>query len=384
LLWILKQFFKEESDWEFDLNFFISKSIEDCQKRWSLITQNQSPAVEKKKFELSQFEAFQPQGLEQIPLLPFLQICHYLNPQEIFNLLPRVCRQYNWLVQGNQIPIRRLKIDHPLPTDKLIALERKISSCLMLELTWTPELIERVKTIALENLLKKICGSVVVLYSVTHWRPMISNLIAQGRNLQGLLLIIPPKGQGWNWDLQEPCLSLKVLFFQASQLTTREILVMFTKFPNLEDVSLWVRESARCNERDFRDLRVPMAIRSYESEIMLSFLQLSQAQEISLFLPKENAIRKLIEMIPSLKFLKRIKMRIRDSVLDKMLNESHQTDQHIKLKDLVKAVKENFSVSEIRISVDISHCSFSFVPNWVGPRYNHSSTAERILPISVL
>jgi hypothetical protein len=114
---------------------------------------------------------FQPQGLNEIPLLPFLNICKFLPYQQVFRILPLVCRHFRQLIQGYQIPINSVDIINPThPELTLTMLARKVVDCNQMVLARQP----KVKNLKLwgflaENLINKFQNSLRELSYESDW-----------------------------------------------------------------------------------------------------------------------------------------------------------------------------------------------------------------------
>jgi hypothetical protein len=74
-------------------------------------------------------------GLQDVPDVPFKQICRYLKYDYIYKNLPPVCKKFNNLLKTNMLELEKLTLDiYPSSPKLLDKLKEKISGCKELEL----------------------------------------------------------------------------------------------------------------------------------------------------------------------------------------------------------------------------------------------------------
>jgi hypothetical protein len=74
-----------------------------------------------------------PKWWNELPLLPFMKICSYLEYNQVFGKLPRVCQHFNELLTTNTVGFEKIRLDQP-SAFLLKKLVDEVSSCKSLDL----------------------------------------------------------------------------------------------------------------------------------------------------------------------------------------------------------------------------------------------------------
>jgi hypothetical protein len=317
-----------------------------------------SGANERDNFVVSDFEVRQPEGLEQMPLIPFLNICKFLKPGDIFRSLSLTCKPLNYLVEGSQFPLRKLNISSSLTVEELLMLRHKVSSCRVMDILWSSRTQDSFWHYAMGLLLDKFKHSLTAMVCTADCWVQTLEFLEITTKLRGLFLVSPIEAMSWDWDKQKPCYSLEVLLLIGRDYSSSRILLILSKLPNLLSVSFWDRGDPIYDEKDFRDRRVVTRLRCYESKIMLSYLQLSWVEKLGLYPVNGFMLKKFMEEFPSLSRLRQVRLMIKPQMMNGMLDATITSGDLVKITDLIRILSQSKILEEVRIELKMRQTNF--------------------------
>lgn len=352
LLLALLSFYKKPKEWSIIKRHFPSRTELDCQ--WRKIKVRRDAAlgkVPKTEFRLQDFEIIHPHKLEQLPLLPLLNVCKYLNPEDIFKTLPITCRQLNHLVLGNQFPLKRLHINGIVGVMELVTLSHKISSCEVLDLEWSARDRDAFWQFAIGLLLTKFKSSLKALVCTAECGVQIWKFLAIAESLKGLYYCVPTGAKKWDWEAQNCCLSLELLILVGYKFSSTEMLLILTKFPNLTSISFWSVNNPLVDDKDFWNSKVVTRLKRFEGRIMLNYYQLSWVEEICLYPQSSQMIEKFLLVFPKLRFLRQVRIIINQVILTDMIDPDITAENHLKFESLLEVLGQSTVLVDLTVDV---------------------------------
>jgi hypothetical protein len=149
---------------------------------------------------------------DQLPLLPFMKICSFLDWKQVLRQLPLVCKHFNHLLTNEgSVGLNKLSLRNP-STAHLNKLKDKVSFCKCLSLKFCTHL-DKETTAVLAELLDKFKISVVqVKCRVRDERdyPVITSFLNKCGRLRMLDISCH---YDWDWSLHTVCPTLHTLVF---------------------------------------------------------------------------------------------------------------------------------------------------------------------------
>jgi hypothetical protein len=187
----------------------------------------------------------QPKWWDELPLVPFMHICSYLNYKQVFGRLTRVCKHFNQLLSENEVKFYKLRLCDPSPR-KIYKLMDRISGCNSLHLILGRQLVgmymsDRIE--ALGELLEKFKKSVVKV-KVMEKEDSSFDRIAITSFLNGcerLQFLDISSADDWDWSSHTVCPTVQMLIYRVRDRDIADedpntVTKIFYVFPGLKSL----------------------------------------------------------------------------------------------------------------------------------------------------
>jgi hypothetical protein len=253
--------------------------------------------------------AHAPTDMSLLPMVPLLNICKYLEPDDVFLNVARVCKHYSEIINNYQIPMKRLEIGRHLKSViKLINLKRRISHCkeLIIPNDW---IIQRSPfwNFAHKQLMQKMRPLLKELEFYSVWKPdMIEFIHSCPKLVKCRKTIYTNELRDGSTHFR--CPQVRKLCYEEMQLDTRKLQDVLTIYPNLEELELL--DACRNAQNGCIEINhpVPTKLKRLKGNVLLGFGILSQIEELDYEARGLQALGQLIYSIPDMTRL--IKLRI--------------------------------------------------------------------------
>jgi hypothetical protein len=294
----------------------------------------------------------QPKWWDELPLLPFLKICNYLEYKQVFSCMPRVCKHFNNLLTGYEVELEEICLWQP--SEKLLSkLKDKVSVCKSLEID------DFSSSSGISKFLSKFEHSVVELNCVTfneEEAKVITSFVNGCTSLRSLSVqreIWGLSPTDYDWSLHTVCATLEELDFAYSYAPTQNATMIFFKFPQLKRLTLPsggfpVNES---NNHSVIDIQNIARIEYYESDDLPPRVEfVCEVKEMVLYCRSHHVISMLIRYLPQLNALE--KLHFDYNSIDYTQQHQHLPDEMEQyLVQLIQAVSANpTSLAKLKIS----------------------------------
>jgi hypothetical protein len=323
LLWSIKDYLKEEMTGENIQMFFPHRTFEECSTHWSalkdeVIYQNQSLSTEITKGCVAKL----PDGMGTLPMIPLLKVCSFLTPKEVFTKMTLVCKHYNEIIKGYQIPFDRLEIDtksHARPS-RLLTLVRRMDSCreLVVQGEWFNR-YEDLWEFCFKRLLEKIQPKIESLMIDSEGHPAIMDFISGSPCLKTCNLTIRQRQGLWEWDPLKRSESVKRLHGRYNYMSPRFLNSILHYFPSLEFLEL--RDSWNRPMGDLYDNPLNWTnsqILHLEGDVVPFAFQIPELRSWDLYMPTMDSYGpdQLLRVLPKLPELRCLRIYLSSSIVN--------------------------------------------------------------------
>jgi hypothetical protein len=224
----------------------------------------------------------QPKWWDELPLVPFLNICRFLDWKQVFGGLPKVCKHFKQLLtEEGQVGFDEISLENPSVV-QLKKLKDKVSFCKSLSLTLYEELDEDTTTV-LTALLDKFKSGVVKVtcqIQVESDQQVITLFLNECESLR--FLYIYSGDEDWDWSLHPVCPTVRKLYFEHGSIEHEDITKIFFVFPALNSLSVLddayeIADSSSDNDKVVADTRNMAMIEHYTARNLSPSVQCLRA-----------------------------------------------------------------------------------------------------------
>jgi hypothetical protein len=307
-----------ESSPSIPLRIFDHKNRKECQNRWNELVDQEK----RKKLELSNPEpidtselfSFKPTGLDQIPLLPFLEICRYLDYQDVYGSLSKVCKHFYALTKNHQIFLEKIQLEVDSSIATVLMLRKKVWGCHKLIVRAPAWKTGPFHDQVLVKLLDKMKPTVTHFICTTRKQSHITEFINNAPRLRILDLRSYDMINEWNWNLHRKHHNIRELIF-GSWVPSSSLEEIIGKVPQIERIT-WNDQPAEelSSKQTTRAINPHSKLQYYKGSYITPLKHLWPVRELNLSVTTAEALQQLNEIIPHLRFLETLTIHFSDRV----------------------------------------------------------------------
>jgi hypothetical protein len=295
---------------------------------------------------------------DELPLLPFLNVCRYMNYKDVFGTLPHVCKHFNNLLTGYEVELDEIHLDEP--SDQLLGkLKDMVSVCKSLVIGHfrsSPGI-----SAFLAKLEKSVANFWCSVISDTEGVQVLTSFVNRCSRLRSLSIIDFDTDEDFDWSLFTVRHTLEELHFGYPSGQSEYMHDIFYKFPQLKRLTLRYSEMiCHTEDNDVIDLTNAARIEYFRSKRMYPRVEfLRGVKEIVLLCWTYDVINTLIDYLPQLNALE--KLHFDYSGIDELRNDNFyemvQPDiMERYLMRLIRAVSVGpMSLTKLKISNELSY-----------------------------
>jgi len=254
-----------------------------------------------------------PTGWSDLPTIPFLEICRYLRYDQIYGLLTRVCRNYAWMLETNQVALKEVRLRAYTSASKLVMIAKRVSRCDSLVIYVHHDPSRSLWNKLLGDLFAKFETDLVQLRVETGNQKSVADFIGRCKRLKRLELHYRQHNQPWDWSTLPICPTITDLVFDESAMARENLIQTFQKFPAMKRLThseTWppAREENDLfsgTSKDDREARILY----FEGPHLVPERFLTHVTEMVLTIPVMSILEKLIMVLPQLRFLEELTIR---------------------------------------------------------------------------
>jgi hypothetical protein len=251
--------------------------------------------------------------MSALPVVPFLNVCSFLNAKEVFKTLPLVCKHFNSIIGNYEIPIDSVEIKYYLESEReLVLLERRLLKCKRVSITGFKTHAENsFWTFALRKLLVKLKPHIEKLDYWSEWHVDIAELVNGCPKLTDLHLSLNGFYQPWTWDESKINPGVSKIYFSDVKLFRGKAKNLLRVMPGLKSMELgntWTPISEYDPEPIWENAS---QLTLFKGSYLLDKSQFSFLETLDIQVTSLSTFWDLIHLLPSLPKLRTLVLRLR-------------------------------------------------------------------------